>query len=497
MTTSTWLSELQSAALLGTARREPPLVPALPGPTPGEAGRDVRLLELAALADVLRRAGRLPQDGPATPAPPAAETQPTAPARAMQLLELLLRQPPLGKPQRDRLVVTWLQAAAATGLLVGPRLLPDLFLLATTRPAVAQALPAAVGARGAWLAALNPDWRDLLQDGARTAGVEPPPQQWAEEWPSLPTVAATEMLTRVRRVDPGQAREVLEAHWGTLGAKERRAHLESLHVGLGPDDEALLESALDDRAASVRQQAAALLDRLPASARAARMAGRLAGLVRVTGMLRKSLEVDVPGDPDGAGVRDGLALPRGGAEPDRRAWLRSLVRGAPLDLWTLVSGRDAAGAAAMVADDDVRRALAETAVLRRDPVWAAALLAGGATEPDLVQLLPAAEREARVVSRLRKEGPAPGVLPELAALPTPWGLEVARAVLDLLPGKHGELVVHSLGQGTLSAALPVELAPVVQRCLDRLKPEDRLCRRALTDVLQFGSFHSSITEAFS
>lgn len=496
MTLATWWEELQAAALVGTTRREPPPAPALPGLAPAEtpaADREERLLEQAALADVLRRAGRPSVRGGDAPAPAPAETTPPAGERAVQLLELLVRQPPISKPARDALLVTWLNTASDSGRRVPPRLLPDLLDLSVARPAVARALPGAMGERGAWLQALNPAWRGVCAEGQVQAAADLP-ESWAEQWPALPSAEATEVLGLARTHDPKAAREVLEAQWATLSAKERRAHLGALARGLGPADESFLERALDDRASSVRQHAAALLDRLPHSARAARMASRLAGLVRVSGVLRKTVEVDVPGDPDAAAVRDGLVLPRAGAEPDRRAWLAALVRGAPLDLWPALTGRDVATTVRMVADADVRRVLAEVVLLRGDAEWAGALLEAGAGELSLVHLLPPADQERHLLARLREKRPAYEAVPVLESLPRPWSPGLARRVIDLLVGEGGEWLVHAVG-GVLTSAVPAEVTGHLQKCLDRLPADDRR-RRPLTDALQFQSFSTSITKAF-
>ena len=63
----------------------------------------------------------------------------------------------------------------------------------------------------------------------------------------------------------------------------RAACYGALAVGLGPDDEAVLERALDDRVASVRAVAANLLAALPGSAWSARMARRAEQMVHVVG----------------------------------------------------------------------------------------------------------------------------------------------------------------------------------------------------------------------
>ena len=245
-------------------------------------------------------------------------TREAAPSPAVQILELLLTQGPVAAAARDLLARHWLETAAAANRVVPPRLLPALLELGTTRPAaVRRAIAAAVGERGAWLAARNPEWRWLATpDDVRETSSE----------------ALAEVLT-LRRSDPSAGRALVEETWETDGAQARAAGVALLAEGLGPDDEALLERCLDDRAKSVREEAARLLDRLPGSARAARMADRLRPLLTVTGTLRKRLEVGLPDDPDASGVRDGLVEPP--RNVSRRAfWLRQIVAGAPLSVWT-------------------------------------------------------------------------------------------------------------------------------------------------------------------
>ena len=79
---------------------------------------------------------------------------------------------------------------------------------------------------------------------------------------------------RKSRVQPG-----LSA--GGLSAETRAAYVEALGVGLGPEDEPFLESALDDKSRQVRAEAVRLLATLPASRFAGRMTARLHERVEV------------------------------------------------------------------------------------------------------------------------------------------------------------------------------------------------------------------------
>ena len=67
-------------------------------------------------------------------------------------------------------------------------------------------------------------------------------------WARLPSTDRVAVLAGVRAHDPAAARELVRSTWATDSARDRRAHLEALRIGLGPDDEPLLEDGLDDRA---------------------------------------------------------------------------------------------------------------------------------------------------------------------------------------------------------------------------------------------------------
>ncbi len=305
-----WWAHLRAAALVGTARREVPPLPALGIAARDGATREEALLDAAALGDAVRRAGRLPERAPEPDDPAPEETLAVAPSPAVQILELLAAQGPVGGASRGVLTVHWFDTAAAAGRVVPPHLLPQVLDLATTS-AVRRAARAVLGERGRWLAARNPEWSWVAEDG--------PAEQAADR------VSA---VAELRRTDPDAGRALVEQTWDTDGAQHRAAALAALVIGLDGADEPFLERCLDDRARSVREAACRLLDRLPGSGRAARMADRLRPLLTVHGTLRKHLEVGLPDDPDAAGIRDGLVDPGPGFSK-RNRWLQQIVSGAP------------------------------------------------------------------------------------------------------------------------------------------------------------------------
>ena len=88
----------------------------------------------------------------------------------------------------------------------------------------------------------------------------------------MATTEAIAAFAAGRRTDPAGARELLEAEWDTVSAKVRAEAVQALRHSPSLADEPLLERALDDRAKTVREAAARVLDLLPGSARALRTA---------------------------------------------------------------------------------------------------------------------------------------------------------------------------------------------------------------------------------
>lgn len=491
----TWLAELRTSALLGTGRHAPPSPPEELGFGPPDGlSREESLLDQAALADVVTRAVRRASsmdkaigtvDRHNEPAP--SDDAPEVSGDAARLLELLLTQPPVGLELRAQLVTDWLQLAKEARRRVPHRLLPALLTLADTKPAVAERLEPAIGARGRWLQDVTRP-KEAVPSSANSPGS---PADWTE----LGSADAAAELERLRRTEPGAARDLLGAQWDTLSARERAAHLGTFAANIQAEDEDLLEMALDDKAKSVREVAASLLDRLPASARASRMAARLHPLLRVKGMLRKQFEIDLPPEPDAAALRDGVAPDPRTGEPDRLGRLDTIIRGAPLDVWTTMAGRSPAATLALLEGEPrVVNAILDTAVLRADLDWVRALFSVR-KDVRLLNCLPDRERGLSLVRYIRDGGTNPiALVPLLRDMPRPWPRALADEVLKLVTAKNGGQLAAMLA-GFLPLAVPLDLADQCRGLLER-SDEDAARRRVLRDVVQYQSFRQSLTEAF-
>lgn len=322
---STW-HDLVTASLIGTERA---VVPAagIPGLSPAvdDTGDPAAvLLDRAALLTAARRAGR--QADRAEPLP-VCEPDPRpamSPAADRRLARMLSGEYP-------ELLTEWLTAVAARGLRLSPHLLPTLLDRARRALPADTGLPRllaeAGGPRARWLARLNPDWEHSVEEPA-TDGA----------WRLGDARQRRGYLTSLLARDPDAARGLITGGWAAVGAAERAMFLSVLADGLGPADEPLLETALEDRAEDVRRWAAYLLARLPGSALGQRMAERALRYVWLEHSAQgPRLSIGPPRRPDAALQRDGITsrpdLVRVPLESRSQVLLEVLAR-TPLRAWT-------------------------------------------------------------------------------------------------------------------------------------------------------------------
>lgn len=506
---------LLRAALVGTARE-----PLAPAPAPLEAfalaagSPEERLLLLAGARAVMRRAGLRPRRKDA-PEPAPAEALPPCSVRAGQLLSELFAtaNAPL------------LREAAAVLARARQRLRPELLpdALAVPDGGLREALLPALGARGAWLARLRPDW--TWATGAGPAPVSPGETKQLWEEGAFPERLA--LLAGLRSREPAGALALIDSTWKKEKAEHRSKIVEALAADLGPGDEAFLEAALDDRSAAVRGAAAPLLARLPGSAlsrrmeeRAGPLIARAAGPVGLLGKLKAlaggalAVEVSLPSALDAAWERDGVERKPPQGVGARISWLGqtlSLVRPA---YWeqrlSAAPGEIAAALRAQEEAPDLLDGFTQAALLFRDPRWAAALwdawyataapeegrarrLAGAALR-GLLPLLSPEEASARVERLLAKPHDALAAGDALGALPVPWSDGLSRLIAHAAraASSSAEKVARILGPLQLAArsvapsafdvldaavaSPPPESAPYVERALAQARETLRLRR---------------------
>ncbi|WP_424643851.1 DUF5691 domain-containing protein [Embleya sp. AB8] len=417
--------DLVSAALVGTGRR-----PAAAAPAPAEgalgaltarvdrADEAVRLLDLAAIVMVHRRAGRRAAAG-APPAPcTEVDPRPAVPAAARARLRILL------EGDGTDFLPEWLGVARAAGLRAPESELPALLTAARSRTDLREVVADLAGPRGRWLAELNPEWAWLPRIAAGDPG--DPVELW-RHGRFGERLAAFAVL---RGSDPDAARMLLAQTWRAEPAEDRAVLVTALGTGLAAADEAFLEAALDDRAKVVRVAAARLLTELPESAFAARMRVRARACLRPDGAER--VLVVPPSECDEAMRRDGIDQSSPTGREDHSWWLGEVVAATPLAVWREVFDASPEVIAARSLPrrfaEDVRDGWARAAIRQRDVAWARAL-AGRGAPTRLLTVLPAAECADHVARHIAAHGLSEA-LQLLTNCPTPWPANLGDAVLN-------------------------------------------------------------------
>lgn len=367
---------------------------------PDPDGQAALLLDGLALTGTRARIGRALPDLSARPVAGPLDLEPERPEAPPAAAALLA---PLQRGGRSQaLLREWLEGCAQAGFRAPSTSLPALLDLASVDRELRGAILPVLGARGRWLAGVDPRWIFASREAEEAS-----PEALVALRERLlvadaigPRRAAFEAL---RRADPEASAEALAAAWPTLPAREKLVLLDAIGDGVHPADEPLLETALDDRAKTVRAGAARLLGRLPSSSLIARMKTRLGPFLDLE---HGKLEMWPPRTlPDGA-ERDGVVAEPPVAPLGRRyAWVEQMIAFVPPS-W--LTERFSASPEALLAAADrgrsgpgLRLALLSATLRHQDPAWAEALLAfRGPAEAALLAVLPGPRREALLKDRM-------------------------------------------------------------------------------------------------
>ncbi|HEY2514243.1 MAG TPA: DUF5691 domain-containing protein [Polyangiaceae bacterium] len=380
------------------------------------------------------------------------------------------------------------------------------------RPAVRRVL----GARGVWLARLNPNWAWATEPDA-PASIAALEKEWNDAVPAV----RRRVLAEARGLDAVRARSWLEATWGAEKADERAALLAILEQGLSLDDEPFVEAQLRDRSAGVRDAAQTLLARLDASAFVRRMTERADAMLEYRRSMlaalgkRATLEILPPEAVDAAADRDGLlAKPPSGAGA-RAFWLAAALAAVPPAHWTarfeataeeLVSAATKTDWAAAACEGWTRAAL-----VRRDATWLVPLWdfwsnadakvvegrLAGAWLLAILEALPAAEAIARVEPMLSRPSEKLDLNAALPTLPSPWPASLGTRWLSVLRRElqtptAQSLVVTSLR--TAALALPPECLAEALAPFDHGADADVPAATALHSFVETVRFRHALTQ---
>ncbi|GHH48992.1 DUF5691 domain-containing protein [Lentzea cavernae] len=392
------------------------------GTTRGGGDPTTLLSDCAALG-VAAFGATLPQESQTDPlplAPPEPANFPRPAAKAV--LEAIMSL------DDEVLLTEWCALAKAGDVVAEHRMLPALLALGTARPGLRAAVVEVLGTRGRWLANTRQGWS--WASGASPLVDEVP----LEEVLDLPSAQRVRALRRKRKADPAAVGAFIAREFAdSRRSADRQVLVSALETGLGPQDERLLEAALDDKAAAVHDEALRLLRRLRPTRLAARAAHRLRHGLRLT-----SDGLDVRPDelwtapPDAVEERD---LMRDGSEKGIAGRIRAAAASVPPSYWTSTLKADDAKAADVLRRGPwagaLLRGVADQLAAAKDPrPWAvaAAETLTGMEQLEMLAALPAKVAELAVVA-VSKNWHYDLLDHACAQLPAPWSPETTRALL--------------------------------------------------------------------
>ncbi len=331
---------------------------------------------------------------------------------ASQLLDLLLSDTLAVADQKETLIELWLQRCAATKRRVPDRQIVGLLQRASrvgTTKGFRAAAAACVGARGAFVAAHNPEWAWALRTEAELTSDQIDGEMSAEILDRADATVRIQMFRAWRRRDPAAARESISERFSKESASDRSLFIEAMRDQLSLDDEPFLERCLDDRARGPRQAAIDSLMHVSGSAWGQRMAARVASIASTRRSLTgRKIELTLPDESafDDAWVRDGIETkPPKEAKVGPRAFvLNQLAAVAPLNSWEQTVDATPANLMAAARSSNLETELIagwrRAAVTQGSTLWALALL-HAVNASEVAAILPEADLNNYLRDRLK------------------------------------------------------------------------------------------------
>lgn len=463
-----------SAALVGTGSRTPSIVGADPVLAPHLQAVHDDSIDLVLRTAALAHAGRLGQE----PLPHAAELIPEAPGDPRPMMSDLAAGNVLRALDHSAELRSWCVAVVARSGLRPPPVLLAKLVQATQQDAhLWTDIATIVGPPGMWLADQVPEAHARLAAPAGAATTPLPPE---DEWTHGHRSSRVAYLQSLRATDPAAGLRLLAAGWRSEPGPDRDELIVALSVGLGPGDEDFLEAALGDRRKGVRAGAQQLLTDLPESAFNQRLwaVASAAVVAERDGNILRRIDFHPILDPPGHLKRDGIDVARVKGRRAGESVVDQLLTRIPLTTWERHFDADAKSIVAAVPRADVRwviPAWAKAAVAQGNRSWAEVLLGRRGADTKLAALVDA-DRASRFALELLARDSIEGVL----ALPTPWSVKVATAVIDYLAqhisrnrwmNAEGLVLISVLGDG-LPVAEGDRWVDAVTRLRDRAEGTD-------------------------
>ncbi|MBL7726810.1 MAG: hypothetical protein JNM68_03945, partial [Dinghuibacter sp.] len=322
----------------------------------------------------------------------------------------------------------WLQQCKQAGRIAPPALIPQLLHIGAQNKAWRPAISSCCGKRGEWLALFNEAWNFSA------------PVTGNDTWQTGSADNRKSFLHETRQNNPEQAIALLQQTWATEDAATKTMFLQILTEKVSQTDIPFLEQCLTEKSKKVKEEAIALLKRIPESVQVQRYCSVLQKAVvlkkekTMLGLSSKMvLHLELPADIDEEVFRSGIEKLSSDKEfTDEEFILYQLVEHVPPAFWETQLEADAETVIRYFQKEAPAKkmlpAMALAAVRFNDARWAKALAEHSEVfYLAILPLLPKADRERFSIKFFNR---FPDEITEIALQEkTEWGVTLAEHIL--------------------------------------------------------------------
>ena len=223
----------------------------------------------------------------------------------------------------------WLFNCKAKGQVVSQLAVAELLDYVANKVKLHPKVTPILGTVGRWLAQQNTQW-ELIHST--------PPQ---DIWENGKYEEKLAFFQQLRQQNPQEARQLLEQSWNKENATHRLGYLTILENQLSNADEPFVREALKDKSQKVKQQAFAMLLKLPDSPEAQQLRQYFSTIVSLKDTKSdKRIEINYPETPAWLKFRDECLIGTKAPKDSLNAtWLQQILPFLPLSAWEQHLGR--------------------------------------------------------------------------------------------------------------------------------------------------------------
>jgi Family of unknown function (DUF5691) len=252
-----------------------------------------------------------------------AEIFPICNAEQTQTLKDILSE------ENKPLLESWFTKCAEKKLIVEPILIPALFDIAKQNKKLQTNIVACCGKRGEWMMQYQADWQFAKTDTDDAL------------WQLGILEQRIQVLKNKRTIAPDEARALVVASWPTEDAATKMEFLKIMHIIINESDIAFLESLQNEKSKKVKEEAVALLKKIPESTMVKQFMAILSSAISIRkektmlGLSSKMvLDINLPPHYDEVIFKYGIEKLSSSKEvSDNTFILQQLIRSVPPKFW--------------------------------------------------------------------------------------------------------------------------------------------------------------------